>query len=132
MRHERGQRLGPEQRHVTRQQDQRSAAAVENALGLQDGVAGPELRFLRTKCRSSCRDSEACTSSAWCRRRASPRPASRPRDANNAFDERQPADAVQELGAAGFHPRALPGSEDDDVEFGRAIIMKAADYLVSA
>ena len=33
----------------------------------------------------------------------------------NAFDERQAADPVQDLGQLGLHPRALTGGEDNDV-----------------
>jgi hypothetical protein len=38
------------------------------------------------------------------------------RRAQDVIDERQPGNAVQHLGDLGFHPSALPGGEDHDME----------------
>ncbi len=113
------ERLGPEQRHVPRQDDYRPRVALERRLRLQQGVSSAQLWLLNGK-----RHRLPVTQTRLDQLSLVPHDnhdgfgrqrVSCPED---ALDERQAAGGMEDLGYRGLHPRALPCREEDDVKTG--------------
>ena len=118
---ERLQRSNGEERNIAREQDDGPILPFQARPRLEQRVTRSELLLLRDELdlgplREGMLDLVAAVSHDH-------------RDAfrlqggggpENAFDERQAANLVQDLGQPGFHPRALTGGEDNDVYVGHA------------
>ncbi len=123
--HESGQRLCAEQRHVARQQNQRAARIPQQRLGLQQGMAGAELRFLHRK--GKARPVRECAlqlvrlvaddDDDRCRGQGRS-------SQEGVLDKRTTGCGMQDFWHRRLHPGALPGREDDDVDVrhGRPLV----------
>ena len=115
------------QRRVPRQQQHRAPPTRQDALGLQQRVAGPELRFL---------DHEADVVGV-----GEPFPhlvgpvpehdgdrvrAHRPGGADHPLDDRHSRGPVQHLGQCRPHPRALAGRQHHDVQVVGHVVSSTA------
>ena len=113
------ERLGPEQRHVARQQDHGPALACQRRLGLQQRVSGAELRLLDCKRRRVAgRPGAPSPARPRGRRRRRWMPGRSGSAARRTCSMRGRPQAGENLGERGLHPRALAGREDDDVQIG--------------
>src|SRR5262245_28032053 len=122
MRGEEGlQRINGEERSVAGQQDDGPLLPFQRRSRLEQRVTRSELRLLRDELQlMPLRERSLDLVGAVADDNRDARRLQGGRGPQNAFDERQAANPMQDLGQQGLHPRALTGGQDDDVDVRQA------------